>query len=115
MSCDQDTPLEIIKGADFNITVELTDEDDVAIDLTNFTAYMEIRERDNHTSTLWITPTVTIEDPTTDGIISISISSTETESITWSKGFYDLFIISNTDVRTRVLKGIVTVDNSVSF
>src|SRR5688572_13409970 len=115
MACEESTPLTIIKGADFGITVELVDENDDPIDLTNFTTYMEVRERDNHSSPRWLVVTTAIDSPSTAGLISVSIPSSVTEGLPWVRGFYDLFIISSSNVRTKVLKGQITVENSVSF
>jgi hypothetical protein len=115
MACEQDTPLTIIKGADLSFTVTLTDENDEAIDLTNFTTYMEVRERRNHTSTRYLVATTAVSSPATAGVIQVTIPNTTTEDITWTKAYYDLFIISNANVRTKVLKGPVSVEESVSF
>lgn len=98
-------------------------EDDV-IDLTGYTAEMQIRRTADSTE-IMATPEVKIKDAT-NGIISIFLSATETAKLPCTGQYhdeylelvYDIYIKSgtyyNTQFKTRILNGFINVSPNVT-
>ena len=101
------------QGADFYLSMQLTDENDAVIDLTGYTARLQIRQYS-------FSPTPAITATTENGKITIvpisgtivvRISNTETTTLNFRRGLYDLEIVDSLGEVTRLLQG--TVINSV--
>lgn len=115
----------INQGETFYYEIQLLGqtEDDV-IDLTGYTAEMQIRKTADSTE-IMATPEVKIKDAT-NGIISIFLSATETAKLPctgqyhdeYLKLSYDIYIksetYSNTEFRTRILNGLINVSPNVT-
>lgn len=98
-------------------------EDDV-IDLTGYTAEMQIRRTADSTE-IMATPEVKIKDAT-NGIISIFLPATETAKLPctgqhhdeYLELVYDIYIksgtYSNTQFKTRILNGFINVSPNVT-
>lgn len=109
------------QGTTFSRTLELKypDELDPTIyhpyDLSGFTARMQVRRTIESTSVMISLTTenngVFIDD--TEGRISIFISPEQTAALT-SSGVYDLEIISNDEVVSRVVQGAFTLSKEVT-
>ena len=102
----------IDQGATFTTTLTLNDSTGSALDLTNFTAIAQIRKSpSSSTSTAF---TVAFVSPRSTGQITISLTDTQTAALEAGRYNYDVLITSGTNVKTRVVEGIATVNPSVS-
>lgn len=50
----------------------------------------------------------------TDGKFSLTLSATDTSSISWTQGVYDIELQSPSGVVSRLLKGTITIDQEVT-
>ena len=101
----------IEQGATFNRQLTVS-ENNSALNLTGFTGAMQLRS--NHeSSTVALSVTVAIVNAT-QGLISISASSSSTAALEEGIYVYDLEITSSTGVVTRLLQGEVTVSPEVT-
>ena len=102
----------IDQGATFTTTLTINDSTGSALDLTNFTAIAQIRKSpSSSTSTAF---TVAFVSPRTTGQIKIALTYTHTTALEAGRYNYDVLITSGTNVKTRVVEGIATVNPSVS-
>lgn len=110
-----DYNINIEQGATFERTITVTDEEGTPINLTGYTARMQIRpEIDSST----IFAELTTENNLivlgeTPGTISLTINASTTSSMT-REGVYDLEIISSGGKIYRLLKGLVRIDHEVT-
>lgn len=108
--------LVIEKGTTFKPRFTYKNEDGSIVDLTNYTARMQVRAE--------IDSTTPILDLTTEnsgivlggqaGTIDLFVSDTVTSAIIEEEGVYDLEIESAAGVVTRVLEGKVTFKPEVT-
>lgn len=105
----------IYQGATFGRVLTWKDENDVAVNLTGYTARMMIRESVD-ASSAFITLTTENGGITLGGAagtITLSISATATAAITQSQGVYDLELVVGSIV-TRLLEGSVAISKEVT-
>lgn len=90
------------------------------VDMTNFTARMKIKNKVGGTvlaSTEAADTPLDIIEITIDNAaktITLSISATDTEAITWTRGVYDLEMVSQSGIVTELLTGNITVSKEVT-
>lgn len=107
--------LVIQQGATFQRTVTWKDENGAAINLTGYTARLQIRETADATSTLVsLTDSSGIVLGGSAGTIAITISATATAAFTWTRAVYDLELVTAGGIVTRLLEGSVSVTPEVS-
>ena len=94
------------QGADFTVTINYNDQDGTAKNLTGYTARSQMRK--SYYSTSAISFTANISNPSY-GEITMSLNSNTTANVKAGRYVYDLEVVSNTNVVTRVIEGIVTV------
>ena len=99
--------LFIEQGSDYITTITLDDVDGVPFDLTDYTGKSQIR-KSYYSSNATAEFTITIADPTT-GTIGLTLDSANTANIAAGRYVYDVVIKTDTNVKTRVLEGIVNV------
>jgi len=108
--------LIIEEGATYSHDLLLKDAAGAAIDLTGYTARMYIKAAAGDVATLLELTTangrITITPLT--GLVSLLISATDTAALTWSKGVYDLELVSGGGFVTRLLQGAVNVSANVT-
>ena len=98
----------IEQGATFSHILLWRDVTDTPIDITNYTARMQIRAKvTSATVLLDVTPGLVIDGAL--GKVTITIADTVTDAITWLRGKYDLEIESAAGVVTRLIEGDVKV------
>jgi hypothetical protein len=90
------------------------------VDLSGYTAKMEIKDRVGGTVLLTLGSEV-VDDPqqriTLDNAnhtINLSINATDTAALTWTKGVYDLELTGPTGAVTRIFTGSVSVSKEVT-
>lgn len=108
--------ITIYQGATLRLSfVWKTGEPATAVDLTGYTARMHIREYLD-------APTTLIELTTTNGRITLGgvagtidlfIAATDTTTMAWDAGVYDLELVNGTDV-VRFMQGTVRVYKEVT-
>jgi len=108
--------ISIDQGTDVAITMDCFDETGAKKDLTNYTVYAKLKK--NYNSEDFTNFTAIINNPTTDGGITLSLTSTQTDTLKTGRHVYDVelhFIDSdgNTIVE-RILEGRVQVMPSVT-
>jgi len=92
--------LTIEKGASFRKTFIWKDSDKVVIDLTNYTARMQIRKNVNSTSIIQELTTENggISITALEGKIELYISDTDTSAMDFNKGVYDIELLVDTEI-----------------
>ena len=107
--------LVIEKGATFSKTFTWKNPDGSAINLTGYTARMQVRQSKKASSTLLSLTTensrITLGGAA--GTIVLTITATDTAAISWATGVYDLEMITGSTVK-RLLEGAVTVSEEVT-
>jgi ketopantoate hydroxymethyltransferase len=105
----------IQQGATFQRTVTWKDENGALINLTGYTARLQIRETPDATATI-----VSLTDSSglvlggSAGTIAITISATATAALTITRAVYDLELVTAGGIVTRLLEGTVSVTPEVS-
>lgn len=99
--------LLIDQGTTFSIVVNMTNPDGTAKDLTNYTPTAHIR-KSYYTNTY--TAFTAVKTDVTGGVITLSLTATQTSTLKAGRYVYDLEVVSVADAETiRVIEGIVTV------
>lgn len=101
--------LVIDQGSTFSVDLDLTDENGDVINLQGYTATSQMRRWYTSTTSYPFTTSVNAAA----GIISLSMTSTQTSDITAGRYVYDVEI-SLDNVISRVIEGIVTVTPNVT-
>jgi hypothetical protein len=85
------------------------------LNLTGYTARMQVRERVESSAVLLELTTengrITIDGPT--GTVTLALTATETAAIDWAAGVYDLELVDGATVY-RPLEGRVRIDPEVT-
>lgn len=107
--------LTIEQGATFDPVMTWKDENGDAINLTGYTARMQIREEVESTTTLHEATTANSEIVLGGiaGTITFAISAVITAAFTFDTGVYDLELVNGNDV-TRLLRGDVVLSKEVT-
>ena len=105
--------LRIDQGASFSSDVTVTNTDGEAVNLTGYTA--EAKLANAYGSSTFTTITTTIASDASTGVISLSLTDTQTASLDApSRYVYDVYITKTADSTvTRVIEGIITVSPKV--
>lgn len=109
--------ITIEQGATFLLNLIWRDSAGALVDLTGYTARMQVRQK--HTSDDPPALTLTTENGAITlggaaGTISIVAAATATGDITFKRGVYDLEIASASGVVTRLIEGCVMVTPEVT-
>lgn len=107
--------ITIEQGATFNKIIAMTDSAGAVIDLTGYSARMQIRQSTKSSVTLLelSSPSNGIAITALTGLITITISATTTAALSFMTAVYDLEIV-NGSVVTRLLQGSVTLSEEVT-
>ena len=108
--------INIEQGATFTRTITWKDSANVAINLTGYTARMQIRERvESSTALVSLTHSSGITLGGAAGTVVITITATQTDALpNMKKGVYDLELVSGGGIVTRLLQGEVVVSPQVT-
>lgn len=99
--------LLIDQGTTFSIVVNMTNPDGTEKDLTNYTPTAHIRK--SYYSNTY-TAFTAVKTDATGGVITLSLTATQTSALKAGRYVYDLEVESTADAETlRVIEGIVTV------
>lgn len=100
----------IDQGTDFSTSINLTDADGLLLDLTSMTAASQIRK--SYTSINAASFSVTLANNTSQLILSMN--NAVTSSLTAGRYVYDVELSDASNIKTRILEGIVTVTPEVT-
>lgn len=105
--------LRIDQGASFSSDVTVTNSDGDAVDLAGYTA--EAKLASSYGASTSVQFTTSIAADTTTGVISISLTDTQTSALNAPARYvYDVYITKTSDSTvTRVIEGIITVNPKV--
>ena len=105
--------LRIDQGASFSSDVTVTNSDGVAVDLAGYTA--EAKLATSYGASTSVSFTTAIAADTTTGVISISLTDSQTTALDAPARYvYDVYITKTADSTvTRVIEGIITVNPKV--
>lgn len=98
------------QGTTFSTSISLTDDDDNPVNLTGFIGRSKMKK--HYTSSNSQSFTVSLSGST--GIITLSLSDSQTANIIPGRYVYDVELISPTNVVSRIIEGIVTVTPEVT-
>ena len=102
--------LSIDAGATFTVEYEYTNDDGTIFDLTGYTAKMQIREMPTSPSyVLEVTPTLTIAT----GIISVTLTATQTAELTNSAYVYAIELYGSGGYVLRAVEGKISMSPEV--
>ena len=105
--------LTIDQGATFTSVLNLTNDDNTPMDLTNRTFECQIRKSyysTNPTANI----TVAIEGDSSNGTIRLTLDAANTTNIKPGRYLYDLKMTDDADTVIRIVEGIVTITPQVS-
>lgn len=98
------------QGSTFNTTIDLTDENDQALDLSGYTGLAQMRK--HYTSSNAVSFIVSIIPAS--GTVNLSLSANTTATITPGRYVYDVELMDSTGIISRIVEGIVTVTPNVT-
>ena len=104
------------QGSTYTLAVTYKDSTGAAINLTGYTAAMQLRlDYDSATAALSLSsPSNGIVITGASGLVSITMSATQTAALSADTFLYDLEITSPTSVKTRLIQGVVVVSAEVT-
>lgn len=100
----------IDQGTDFTTSVNLTDNNGSQLDLTGMTAASQIRK--THSSSNSTSFTTALANNT--GTLTLSLNNAVTSSMSAGRYVYDVELTDVSNVKSRILEGIVTVTPEVT-
>ena len=107
--------ISIDQGATYSLALTYKDSAGAAINLTGYTAAMQIRSSYDSTSTIVsLTSSAGIVITAATGLLTVNITSTQTTALTPGTYVYDLEITSASNVVTRLIQGSVIVSAEVT-
>jgi len=105
----------IEQGSTYQKTITWKDSSGDPVDITNFTARMQIRSRKSSTSTLLsITEADYITLGGTAGTVAISIPAATTAALDFRRAVYDLELVSSGGIVYRLIEGTVELSKEVT-
>lgn len=104
--------LTLDQGTTFETTIDLTNDDGTALNVTNYIFSSQIRKSyysSNVTANLVVTVT-----SAANGNVKMSLAAANTANIKAGRYLYDLKMTTPSGVTSRVVEGIITVTPQVS-
>lgn len=98
----------IDQGSTFASTIEILDENDEALDVTNYTARGQIRKHYSSTNAVSFTTSLS------NGSLVISLTANQTTNMVAGRYVYDLELVDPANTVVRILEGIVTLTPEVT-
>jgi hypothetical protein len=112
--------LVMVQGATFEKAFEYKDSTKTSINLTGYTARLQVRSDTDASTTLIELTTennrITLNDPTT-GVIQLYISAADTAALTFNTGVYDLelqHVASGRTIVENIVYGNVSLRKNVT-
>lgn len=106
----------IQQGAEFVLNIQARNNDQTVMNLTGYSAMMQVRETVSSADVLLEASTdegsITINGP--GGIVMVSIGSDITEALDWSSGVYDLEVYTGPTNVKRLIEGNASLSLEVT-
>lgn len=103
--------LTLEQGSDFNAVLNLTDSTGTALNLSNFNVESQMRKSYySSTATDFVMEITSIAT----GEINMSMSAANTSNLTPGRYVYDVLVTDNSNIKTRIIEGIINVKPSVT-
>lgn len=102
----------IDQGADWATTITVTDNAGDVTNLTGYSARGQIRKW--YTSDTAVDIIIQFEVPRSEGQITLSLSSSNTEAMEAGRYLYDVELISSANTISRLVEGVATVTPQVT-
>ncbi len=96
------TDIFVDQGSNLSSTVEVTDKNGAPTDLTGYSVRGEVRR--SHTSSLSATFTAAIDSDPTTGVVTISLSPSQTALLKSGRYVYDVEVYIDDSPETTVLR-----------
>ncbi len=100
----------IDQGSTFQTTVNVTDENDDIVDLTNYSAAAQMRK--HYTSSNAYNFTTSISPAL--GTVTLSMNANTTNTLEPGRYLYDCELTDNNGAVTRLVEGVVTVTPGIT-
>lgn len=100
--------LLIDQGASFSTSINLTNTEGDALDLTNYSGAAQLRK--NYTSSNATSFNVSLST----GVVSLSMNSTSTSVLEPGRYVYDVILTDSSNTVSRIAEGIITVTPNVT-
>ena len=104
----------IEKGATWAQNLIYQDSLGAAIDLTGFTARMQIKKKLTSEAIVSLTDTAGITITPLTGVIDLRIEAAITDTLNAGKYIYDLELVNGTEV-TRLIEGTIVINENVTI
>jgi hypothetical protein len=102
--------LIIDQGTTYSTTIDVTDDNDVPINLSGYTGSAQLRKHySSSNSTIF-----TVSLAPLDGIVILSLTSAQTAALKAGRYVYDVELTNTSNVVSRIVEGIVTVTPQVT-
>ena len=101
----------IDQGADFSITVDVSDANGNQLNLTGYTAAAQMRKTYESSS---VSETFTTSIAAADGQVTLSLTDTVTTALSPGRYVYDLVVTDGSSISTRVVEGQAIVTPGVT-
>lgn len=105
------------RGATFSVVLTWRDEAGVLVDLTGYTAEMDVRTMPVETAAQLITLTTGNSRIALGGVagsITLTVASVDTAALAAQTGWYDLVMTSGAGTVTTLFEGVVAIGERVS-
>jgi hypothetical protein len=104
------TNLIVDQGANFVYKIYLIDQEGLPFSISGYTGNAQIRK--SYTSSGFSTMNVAITGNT--GLITLTMNASTTANLSFTRYVYDVELISNTNITSRIVEGFVTVNLGVT-
>lgn len=101
--------LIIDQGTDYSTSITLTDEDENVVILEGYTANAQMRKTYSSSNSVTFTTAIAAAQ----GVITLSLTDSQTANITPGRYVYDVILTTGTTT-SRIVEGIVTVTPRVT-
>jgi hypothetical protein len=104
----QKANITIDQGTTFSSGIDLLNDNDEPVDVSNYTARGQIRKHYSSSNSVSFTTTLS------NGSLVISLTASQTANIVAGRYVYDLELVDPSNTVLRILEGIVTVTPEVT-
>jgi len=103
--------IQIDRGTDFSHSFVMKNTDQTIIDLTGYTAVSKIRKYPDDSLSV---QSFNVGISSTTGTITLSMGSTLTSILESGRNYYDILVITTSNLTSKVFEGTVMVNTTIS-
>ena len=104
--------LDVDQGSDFNVVIDLENDDATPMNLVGSNVYSQFRKNFNSTTAYSFTCEIT---DAVNGQFKLKLPGTTSSTIRPGRYFYDVEVYNaNTGAKSRVVEGIVTINPEIT-